>query len=127
MQRERAGHLLQLNLIVHGELEISDALKAALSVGQASTDLDRLVRTRQDMTRVHRYASGRELTATGFAGLQYRSFFSHLLPTYVNLGVVGAQAALEELRLDKRRHAAAAELADLYLDREFMLSLPIEV
>ncbi len=70
---------------------------------------------------------GDEFEVNGLAGLQYRIFFSHLLPLYAKLGVIGASAELMALNTDKRRIQAAESLSELYATEAYMLSLPIEV
>jgi hypothetical protein len=126
-QRKRAGTLLAANLRAHGEPDTASRVSAALVGGaaKAATREDLLAKVQQNC--VLKYAAGRELVVDGLAGLQYRAFFSHLLPAYARLGVAGAQEALTAIRGNRDRQAAVDELSLRYQDEQLICSLPIEV
>ncbi|MEW1589459.1 toll/interleukin-1 receptor domain-containing protein [Micromonospora vinacea] len=126
-QRDRAGRIVGLNLRAHGELELARSVADAINRRQVPSSL--VARIQEDLvgTAVYRYAAGRELHIDGLAGLQYRAFFSHLVPAYVNIGIRGSAALLAAISNDSSRAEAVQELADLYNDGEFMVSIPIEV
>ncbi|MFB9239543.1 toll/interleukin-1 receptor domain-containing protein [Plantactinospora siamensis] len=125
-QQARAAALLRLNLLAHGEFEAASlAVPPIDSISHSR--LAALARTRLAEAGAYRYAAGVELLVTGLAGLQYRVFFSHLLPLYARLGVPGSAELSAEIHQDERRSDAVAELDRAYRDGRLMTSLPIEV
>jgi hypothetical protein len=126
-QRERALQLVNLNLVVQGEAELSDRIAEASRLRQEPTELISAIKEKIYESAVYRYSNGREICVTGLAGLQYRIFFSHLLPIYARLGIPGAESILSAIAEDQRRADSLQLLHALYSDRRFMESLPIEV
>jgi hypothetical protein len=63
----------------------------------------------------------------GLSGLQYREFFTMLLPLYAKLGIPGAAEALAEADRDEVTRSALARLAVLYHNEEFMANIPVEL
>ncbi|MFY1674643.1 hypothetical protein ACN27G_32675 [Plantactinospora sp. WMMB334] len=126
-QRSRAARIGCANLRAHGEGELADSVAEAVRRGQRPEELVRRLQDGLADATVHRYSAGRELYVNGLAGLQYRAFFSHLLPAYVEIGVTGARELSEAISADPSRADAVRELAALYDESEFMVSIPIEV
>lgn len=126
-QADRACRLLTLNLTVHGEFYLGEEVNRAMKIGQVSADLKRRITEQYEATKIFKYSMGREIYVEGIAGLQYRAFFSHLLPAYARIGVPGAADAISSIEDDRRRSDAASTLQALYINEQFMVSLPIEV
>jgi hypothetical protein len=63
----------------------------------------------------------------GLSGLQYREFFSFLLPYYASVGVPGAAEHLRRMDNDEGTRLAVARLTELYHDEGVMESIPLEM
>jgi hypothetical protein len=126
-QRRRAGRLAELNLLLHGHADLAARVADEVRRRKSAPEFIDEVSEMASATRTYRYSGGRELYISGIAGLQYRAFFSHLLPVYERLGVVGATAVMDAIRSDAVRASALRELAELYVDEDTMASVPIEV
>jgi hypothetical protein len=63
----------------------------------------------------------------GLSGLQYREFFSLLLPYYESVGVTGAADHLRIIREDENARRAVARLNELYRDESVMESILLEL
>ncbi len=126
-QRRRAVRLARLNLTVHGDSVLAEELESVGDSPQRTRSMIQTLETRAAQTRVYKYLIGREIAAEGLAGLQYRAFFSCLLPTYASIGVADADRIQAEIEGDPKRREAADELTRLYRDDNFMTSVPIEV
>jgi hypothetical protein len=74
-----------------------------------------------------RLADSLEKALVRLAGLQYRGFFSAILPLYSHIGVPAAGDHLRRLQDNDVTASAIARLATLYHDEAIMMSLPIEL
>jgi hypothetical protein len=126
-QRRLVSSLVQFNLRAHAEPRLAAEVGVAMREGRLPEQLRRRLEQTAAAARVHKYSTGRELGVDGLAGLQYRAFFTHLLPTYAAVGVPGADAVLAAIDRDTDRAAAVRELSGAYLDEQLICSLPIEV
>jgi hypothetical protein len=63
----------------------------------------------------------------GLTRLQYREFFSSLLPLYERIGVPGARQQVAEVRSNSSKRSALDQLVKLYASEPDMRNLPIEV
>ncbi|MEV5751563.1 hypothetical protein AB0L00_27390 [Actinoallomurus sp. NPDC052308] len=126
-QRRMALTIAGLNLTVHGH----DDLARRVSEQSRQDELDRrLVEELTELaarSRFSRYAAGRELSIEGLAGLQYRNFFTDVLPVYAQVGVPSAAKILASLHADPARSRAIGRLAASYGDEQLITALPIEV
>ena len=68
-----------------------------------------------------------EVVLIGLSGLQYREFFSILLPYYESVGVAEAANHLTIIRADENARQAVARLAELYHDESVMESIHLEL
>jgi hypothetical protein len=128
-QLEQAAELLRLNLILHGRKELGQRLGEEVQQPNGGfADLEarvaELVRETRQQRRSH---AGQPLALDGLAGLQYREFFSAMLPLYAGIGVPGAAERLARLAGDPVTSEAIKDLARRYADEEVMSTLPIEV
>ena len=115
------------NLIAHDDAALADEFNARMRDQESCEELiARFDAMKQDM-QLFRYVDGNELTVDGFAGLQYRAFFSSLLTTYAMIEVPGADRIMEEISESPQRSEAVRLLDSLYNDPEFITSLPIEL
>ncbi|MGH3276268.1 MAG: hypothetical protein ACRDNZ_18320, partial [Streptosporangiaceae bacterium] len=69
----------------------------------------------------------REAVVMGLSGLQYREFFSLLLPFYAHVGVPGAVDHLQLINGDESTRLAVIRLAEPYHDESVMESIPLEL
>lgn len=126
-QRRRAQELVAANLEAHGDRDLANEVVRALQTQNASSELISRLRAAASDIQVYKYAAAHELAASGLAGLQYRIFFSHLLPAYASLGMPGAEELLEDIRSAPAVFNAAEHLTALYSNEDFMMSLPMEI
>lgn len=127
--RTDAFEIAALNLTLHGHPELARHMMNAGSRGPAGIvriapeirDLEE--RTRQTWSGLEQ----NEVALMGLSGLQYREFFSLLLPYYESVGVPGAADHLRIIREDETARRAAARLNELYRDESVMESILLEL
>ncbi|HLX56785.1 MAG TPA: TIR domain-containing protein [Ktedonobacteraceae bacterium] len=108
------NHLRQLNLaiqvmydnlILHRQMAIAQRLIATVQLTENEEkdfqELQKELRALMIHCQVKYDFNGKRRTVLGLAGLQYREFFSVLVPVYASLGVEGAAEYLEWLRTDE--------------------------
>ncbi|MEV6344694.1 toll/interleukin-1 receptor domain-containing protein [Actinoplanes sp. NPDC051851] len=126
-QRRRATALVLNNLIAHEEDAVAQSLSRHAELSSPPDSLKELVTKRLQATAYSKYARGREIQVTGIAGLQYRAFFSHILPAYTALRIQGAGEILTSIHADRDRAEAVAALSVSYLNEDYITSFPMEV
>jgi hypothetical protein len=127
--RTDAFEIASLNLTLHGYPELARRMMNAESRGPAgiakvapeTRDLEE--RTRQTWSGLEQ----NEVVLMGLSGLQYREFFSFLLPYYESVGVAEAADHLRIIREDENARQAIARLAELYHDESIMESIQLEL
>jgi hypothetical protein len=126
--RTAAFEIAALNLRLHDYAELAQRLTDAAAAetqdfGGIEAELAVLeVRTRQSWPG---YVEEAELA--GLSGLQFREFFTILLPFYERVGVPGAAQHLMLVRDDEAKRKAVERLAELYRDERIMQLIPIEL
>jgi hypothetical protein len=127
--RADAFNIATLNLALHGHTEMARKMTNAAARGTAG--LARVapeIRDLEEQTRQTWPASeGQDAVLTGLSGLQYREFFSLLLPYYASIGAPGATDQLKRINSDESARLAVARLAELYHDEDVMQSIPPEL
>ncbi len=127
--RTDAFEVAALNLILHGHPELARRMMNAGSRGP--TGIARVAPEIRDLEEQTRQTwSGleqSEVVLIGLSGLQYREFFSILLPYYESVGVAEAANHLTIIRADENARQAVARLADLYHDESVMESILLEL
>lgn len=126
-QRSAAGQLVANNLTLHGRGGLAVELLNGISERVFPVGLRGTIESLVERSKFLLYSAGRELYVDGLAGLQYRVFFSHLLPVYARIGVPGTRDYLNALERDSRMVEAAENISRLYLNENYMMSFPIEV
>lgn len=126
-QRSNAVALAVSNLQIQGDSDLVPAVRDAIMAGSIPNDLQRRLEAISAETATFKYSAGRELEADGLAGLQYRIFYSKLLPTYASLGIKAAEEHLDRLAREADCSAVADALAQMYNDESFISSIPVEV
>jgi hypothetical protein len=123
-----AFEITALNLILHDYGELAQKLTDAATArtpdfgGIAGELAVAEERTRQSWPG---YAEEAELA--GLSGLQFREFFTILLPFYARVGVPGAAEHLMLVRDDEAKRIAVERLAELYHDERIMRLIPVEL
>jgi hypothetical protein len=120
--------IVALNLGIHGLTDIADRLLTlSQSPGAAlGGELEELKRIEKD-TRERQRSGAVEVELRGLSGLQYREFFTMLLPLYSELGISGAAECLAQLLGDTRSSQALERLAALYDDEDVIASIAVEL
>jgi hypothetical protein len=127
--RNDAFEIATLNLTLHGHSEVARRMTNARSNGSAgiarvTAEIRELeARTTQAWPGLERS----EVALMGLPGLQYREFFSLLLPYYESVGVAAAADHLRIIEEDKNARRAVARLTELYHDESVMESIPFEL
>jgi len=118
---EAALKVVVLNLRLHGERELLSLAEApSRAAGWQETFVQTLDARLQAIAPATHRSWRSDVTIDGFAGMQYREFFSKLLPAYAEIGVEGARETLCAPGVE----AAARELSALYADLAFVRALP---
>jgi len=68
-----------------------------------------------------------EVQIQGLSGLQYREFFTILLPFYADAGMPGAAEVLRRINDDQAMQAAVVRLSELYHNEALMGAIPLEL
>jgi hypothetical protein len=127
--RTDAFEIAGLNLTLHGYSEVARRMTNARSHGSAgiarvTPEIRELeAQTTQTWPGLERS----EVALMGLPGLQYREFFSLLLPYYESVGVAGAADHLRIIKEDEIAKQAVERLAELYHDESVMESIPFEL
>jgi len=116
--RADAFEIAALNLVLHGHTEIAQRLANAATAQQAAeiTRVASDIRELEERTRQTWPGLEPGAVLQGLPGLQYREFFSLLLPFYKDVGVPGAAEHLRMIDGDEAKRVAAARLSELYQD-----------
>jgi hypothetical protein len=126
--RMTAAEIVKLNLTLHDQAKLGDELLAwAGRRGSRSHNTVQKIRRLEKQTRQTMFSNGREVQLRGLSGLQYRDFFTLLLPLYEEIGVPGAGELLGPVREDPPKRQAMDRLAALYQDEDLMASIPVEL
>ena len=126
--RLAAAEIISLNLTLHGEDRLG-AEFLAWAEGRAARSHNTVQKFRrlEKKSRQTWFSGGREVRLTGLSGLQYREFFTMLLPLYAEIGVPGAAEQAALIQQDEAMRHAMSRLAALYQDEDLMTSIPIEI
>ena len=126
--RAAAFEIVGLNLILHdyGELaqKLTDA--AAARTADFGSIMAELAELEEDTREPWPGYEG-ETELVGLSGLQFREFFTILLPFYARVGVPGAAEYLMLVRDDEAKRNAVERLAELYVDERIMQLIPVEL
>ena len=126
--RVTAAEIVKLNLILHDQARLGDELLAwAGRAGAKSHNTVQKIRRLEKQTRQTMFSNGREVQINGLSGLQYREFFTMLLPLYEQFGVPGAAELLHAIQDDEPKRKALEQLSAIYQDEDLMSSIPIEL
>jgi hypothetical protein len=126
--RADAFEIAALNLTLHGHTEVARKMTNATTSGTAG--IARVVpeiRNLEEQTRQTWPGLEQDAVLMGLSGLQYREFFSLLLPYYAAIGVPGAADHLRGINDDEKTRLAVARLTELYHDESVMESIPLEL
>jgi TIR domain len=113
-QARLTARALELNLSLHGLEELGARLSRQIGRQEFSHDLMEEVRRLRGQVAPTDLVPGQDRPIEGLGGLQYREFYSRLLPLYQRIGVLGAQEEMLRVAQDPTRRAALAELTKLY-------------
>jgi hypothetical protein len=126
--RVAAAEIVMLNLTLHDQAKLGDELLAwASRQGSRSHNTVQKIRRLEKQSRQTMFSNGREVQITGLSGLQYREFFTMLLPLYEQFGVPGAAELLSAILHDEPKRRAIDRLSAMYQDEDLMSSIPIEL
>jgi hypothetical protein len=126
--RAPSFEIAALNMTLHGHGELAQKLTATAAARTPDFDdiASELVRLEED-TRLSWAGYEGETELAGLSGLQFREFFTILLPFYSRVGVPGAAEHLMLVRDDEAKRNAVERLAELYRDERIMQLIPVEL
>lgn len=125
--RADAFEIAALNLGLHGH---DEAARMITNTARSAASIARLIpglRELEEQTRQTWLGSEQVSVLNGLSGLQYREFYSLLLPFYASVGVPGASDLLRSVNDDEPARQALTRLAELYHDEGVMDSIPLEL
>ena len=126
--RADAFEIATLNLTLHGHSEMAQKMLNATTRGTAAiTRLASEIRVLEEQTQQTWPGTEQETVLMGLPGLQYREFFSLLLPYYATVGVPGAADHLRRIDDEEEMQQAVARLGELYHDEGVMESISLEL
>jgi hypothetical protein len=125
--RVTAAEIARLNLTLHGQAKLGDEVLAWAKQGARPNSTAQKIRRLEKQARQTMFSNGREVQIAGLSGLQYREFFTMLLPLYEQFGVPGAAEQLSAIHDDEPRRKALDELSAMYQDEDLMSTIPIEL
>jgi hypothetical protein len=126
--RADAFEIAALNLTLHGRADVAQKMRNATTRGTAGiAQVAPEIRALEEQTRQSWPGMEQETVLMGLSGLQYREFFSLLLPYYAIVGVPGAADHLRRIDNDEGTRLAVARLTELYHDEDVMESIPFEL
>lgn len=123
-----AFEIVACNLVLHGHEDLARKLTDA-TIARAP-DLHGIaaeIRDREERTRQVWPVFEGDTEVMGLAGLQFREFYTTLLPFYGRVGVPGAAEYLKFVNDDEAKRAAKDRLSELYHDQRLMELIPIEL
>jgi TIR domain len=123
-----AFEIAALNLILHQSDQLGEELLRLANTqgsdfGQLLNELQRVERE----TRESQRSGNAEVELKGLSGLQYREFFTVLMPLYAKLGIPGAAEALAKISESDSMQHALDRLPILYNDEDLMTNIPVEL
>jgi hypothetical protein len=126
--RADAFEIATLNLALHGHAEVAQKLmKAADQSSAAIARMGSEIRTLEEQTRQSWPGLQRGTVVMGLPGLQYREFFTLLLPFYSSVGAPDAAEYLRVVNSDDRKRLAVSRLSELYHEEDVMESIQLEL
>ena len=126
--RAAAFEIAACNLVLHGHEDL--ARKLTVAAAARKPDLDGIaaeIRDREERTRQVWPTPEEDTEVVGLAGLQFREFYSILLPFFGRVGMPGAAEYLKFINDDETKRAARERLSELYHDQRLMELIPIEL
>jgi len=126
--RSAAFEIAALNLRLHDYTELAQRLTDAVAARTADFGgIEAELAVLEEDTRQSWPGYAEEAELAGLSGLQFREFFTILLPFYERVGVPGAAQNLMMVRDDEAKRKAIERLTELYRDERIMQLIPIEL
>jgi hypothetical protein len=126
--RADAFEIAALNLILHDLGDMAQQLKDAATARTADFDaIAAELGQIEEQTRQIWPGYERDAELEGLSGLQFREFWTMLLPFYAGIGVPGAAEHLELINSDETKRAAIMRLSLLYHDERVMEPIMVEL
>ena len=126
--RRHAFEIAALNLELHDLPDIAAKLThAADRLAAEADDLAAEIGSLEERTRQTWVGFDGDVEVHGISGLQYREFYSILLPFYARAGVPGAAEHIALISAAETKRAAAQRLSELYHNERLMELIPVEL
>ena len=126
--RAAAFEIAALNLRLHDYAELAQKLTDAAAARTADfSGMEAELAELEEDTRQSWAGYEGEAELAGLSGLQFREFFTILLPFYASVDVPGAAEHLVMIRDDDAKREAIRRLSELYRDERIMQLIPIEL
>jgi hypothetical protein len=126
--RTAAFEIAALNLRLHDYAALAQKLTDAAAATTADFGgMEAELAELEEDTRQSWAGYEGEAELAGLSGLQFREFFTILLPFYERVGVPGAAEHLMLVRDDEAKRKAIGRLAELYRDERIMQLIPVEL
>jgi hypothetical protein len=125
--RAAAFEVAALNLTLHDHGELAQKLTDAAAKAADFDGLASELAVLEEDTRQSWAGYEGEAELAGLSGLQFREFFTILLPFYERVGIPDAAEQLMLVRKDEAKRNAVERLAELYRDEQIMNLIPVEL
>ena len=123
-----AMEIVASNLVLHDHADVAQELRlAARSRSAVPSGLRTHIRDLESRTRQTLSTFEVEVPIRGLSGLQFREFFTTILPYYKRLGVPGAMEQLAHVDSDNAKRKAVTRLSELYHHEALMRAVPYEL
>jgi hypothetical protein len=125
--RAAAFEIVALNLTLHDFADLAQQLRGAAARAADLATIAAELGGLEQQTRQTWPGYERDTELKGLSGLQFREFWTMLLPFYASIGVPGAAEHLKLVNDDEIRRAAIARLSQLYHDERVMELIMVEL
>lgn len=123
-----AFEIVALNLTLHNLAKLGEGLRQMANTPDPDfRQLLNELRALERKTRKTQRSGTVEVELKGLSGLQYREFFTMIIPLYAKLDVPGAAEVLEAVHRSEVMKEALDRLAILYHDEDIMMNIPVEL
>jgi len=124
-QISSAAQVLADNLALHRQAKLAKQLLEVIKSGEQKSEFKRDVDYAIKNAHISYRFRDKTRTILGLAGLQYREFFSSLVPFYASIGVVGAEEYMEWIQ--QNAHEAFARLTQHYNNPDSIKLVEIDI
>jgi hypothetical protein len=126
-QLSLAAQVLADNLILHQRHSLAKLLLETVQVGGGYQLIQNHLQKLVNECQVYYEFYNERRLILGLAGLQYREFFTSLIPAYAEIGVEGAKEYMDWLKTDEDAAAALRRLKHHYGNEKSVREVVLDI